>query len=169
MNLCLYVILRGGGIGSLYTFIDEFMTSHPEAGGIGVNWCIFGSNGHITKPEGGVLENYTRRSEDDFPNNKHIKTICDPMKVLAVHHVHYPFYRRGFLNLDENGRTITGPFTETVSFSKIRINHYFGKSLEEFKAKRARGRATADALKPMSDFDWHDRNDVPDTEILSHR
>ena len=166
-SLCLYVILRGGGIGSLYRFIDEFMTSHPNAGGIGVNWCVFGSNGHTTKPEGGVLENYTMRAEDDFFPNRHIKTICDPSRVISVS-THYPTYVRGFYNLDENGEKIDGPLTQAVHFSKIRINHYFTKSREEFMLKRNRGMADNNGIRNVSDFDSHDQNVIHDTEILSH-
>ena len=161
--------MGGGGLSNLYEFVDEFMTSHPNAGGLAVNWCIFGSSGHITKPEGGVLENYTMRAEDDFPANQHIKTICDPTKVFFYGHVHFPTYRRGFHNLDEDGRIVRGPITEQVHFSKIRVNHYFSKSLEEYQEKRIRGMADhLSGMRPMSDFTDHDRNEVHDTEILSH-
>lgn len=157
----------GGDISNLYLFVDEFMTSHPEAGGLAVNWCIFGSNGHITKPEGGVLENYTRRSYDNFGNNRHIKTICDPLKVFNLH-IHNAAYRRGFCCLDERGEVVRGPLSQEVHFEHIRINHYFGKSREEFIAKRNRGMADNLGIRAMSNFDVHDRNDIEDTEILSH-
>ena len=142
------------------------MREHPNAGGIGVNWCIFGSGGHIAKPKGGVLENYTMRSEDNFRANYHIKTICDPMKVFYYGHCHFPTYRRGFHNLDENGNIVEGAFTDKVSYEKIRINHYFSKSREEFIAKRNRGIACQPGIRPMKDFDDHDQNIVRDTEIL---
>ena len=156
----------GGGY-NLYEFIDGLIASHKNAGGIGVNWCIFGSAGHITKPEGGVLENYTMRSENDFRANFHIKTICDPMRVFHYGHCHFPTYRRGFYSIDENGGIVRGPFTSKVSFRLIRINHYFTKSKEEYKAKRQRGMADNLGIRPMSDFDDHDRNEIHDTEILS--
>ena len=154
---------------NLYDFVDDFMKSHENAGGIGINWCIFGSNGHITKPEGGVLENYTMRSKDNFESNLHIKTICDPLKVFFYGHCHFPTYRRGFRNLDENGNIVIGPFTSKVSFSKIRINHYFGKSREEFIAKMNRGLADTLRFYDMSNFERYDHNVIHDTEILSRR
>ena len=144
------------------------MAFHPNAGGLAVNWCIFGSSGHITKPEGGILENYIMRSEDDFKYNLHIKTICDPQKVYSYAHCHFPQYRIGFHNLDENGNIVRGPFTSKVNFEKIRINHYFGKSREEYIAKRDRGRADTGGMYPsMEQFDLYDQNAVRDTEILS--
>ncbi len=108
------------------------------------------------------------RSEDDFKANLHIKTICDPQKVFYYGHCHFPTYRRGFYNLDENGNIVQGPFTSRVSFEKIRINHYYGKSRDEFIAKKNRGRADALLTATMSDFDRHDQNVIHDTEILSY-
>ena len=144
------------------------MKAYPNAGGIGVNWCLFGSNGHIIKPDGGVLENYTSRAEEDFSENVHIKTICDPVKVWAFASVHWPIYRRGFRNLSEEGEGISFcNCSYSIHFDKIRINHYFTKSMQEFTVKIARGRADGSSILSMTDFYWKDRNEVYDTEILS--
>ncbi|MBQ7665183.1 MAG: hypothetical protein IJS42_00545 [Synergistaceae bacterium] len=142
------------------------MKSHPNAGGLGVNWLIFGSSGYKTKPEGGVLENYTMCAEKNFRPNYHIKTICDPLKVLCLVNPHFAIYRRGFHTLTENGEIVEGYLTRTVSFEKIRINHYFSKSKEEFMEKRERGTGLA-TKRPIDDFYGHDQNVICDTEILS--
>ena len=153
---------------TIYEFVDDFMTQHKNAGGIGVNWLVFGSNGHETKPEGGVLKNFTRCAEKDFGSNHLIKTICDPMKVLNST-THYVIYYRGFYTLNENGEIIDGPTSKTVNFEKIRINHYFTKSKQEFIQKRARGMADNNGIRPIENFYAHDKNEVLDTEILSHK
>lgn len=143
------------------------MTSHKNAGGIGINWLIFGSNHHEKKPEGGVLENFTMCAEKDFFENRHIKTICDPLKVLS-YIVHFPIYYAGFHNLNENGEIISsGNRTKEVHFDKIRINHYFSKSREEYIAKKNRGRADLSAVRTMGDFHHFDQNVLQETEILS--
>ena len=143
------------------------MTSHPNAGGLGINWLIFGSNGHITKPAGGVLENYTMCADYSFSSNRLIKTICDPTKILYMT-THCPICCNGFHNLDENGEIIYGSATSELHFNKIRINHYFTKSREEFMLKRNRGMADTKGLRPVSNFDSFDQNVIYDTEILSH-
>lgn len=153
---------------NLYEFIDEFMRAHPNAGGLGVNWLIFGSSGHETKPEGGVLKNFVMCAEKNFEPNHHIKTICDPQKVFSYNHPHFPAYFKGYYNFDENGKIISEAMTDSVSFNKIRINHYFGKSKEEYIQKRNRGMADNNNLRPMDDFYNHDQNIIKDTEILSH-
>ena len=154
--------------GALYNFMDNFMKQHKNAGGIGVNWLVFGSNGHETKPDGGVLENFIMCVEKDTPVNYHIKTICDPMKVFNWYHVHFPGYYRGYHNLSENGEIIEDPFSKIVSFDKIRINHYLYKSKEEYIQKIARGRADANIQRSIKDFHGHECNIITDTEILSH-
>ena len=144
------------------------MKAHPKAGGISINWLIFGSNGHVTKPEGGVLENYTMCARKDFGVNHITKTITDPMRILSASG-HTSVYRRGFYNLDENGNIVHGRLsTKAVNFEQIRINHYFTKSLEEYKAKIARGKADQPDLRTMRDFTTHDQNVIHDTEILSY-
>ena len=149
------------------------MTNHKNAGGLGVNWLIFGSNGHETKPAGGVLKNFTRCAVKDFGPNHFIKTICDPMKVFSILDAHTLLYYKNFINLDENGNSIGDVVnisrTETVNFDKIRINHYFTKSKQEHDAKIKRGDvASKNGEKYTKTFNHHDRNEVLDTEILSN-
>ena len=153
--------------GNICAFMDRFMSGHPNAGGIAVNWCNFGSGGHITKPEGSVLRNYTMRADDSFKQNHNVKTVCDPRKVFYYGYCHAPTYYRGFYNLDENGDIVSGAFTDKVNSKKIRINHYFCKSKEEYIEKMKRGRADISQIRDMEDFKFFDRNDKADTEILS--
>ena len=161
---------RGMGEGgTLYDFMEQFMSYHKNAGGIGINWCMFGSSGHHKKPKGGVLENFTMRAEKDFGTNRLIKTICDPMKVLSIPSVHFPIYRRGFHNLDEEGNIIAHGYslTKEVRFDKIRINHYYTKSKEEYMINKIKRGYADSTVRNIDDFYFCDRNEVIDTEILS--
>ena len=81
---------------------------------------------------------------------------------------HYPIYFRGFFNLDENGEKVQGSVSKKITFDKVRINHYFTKSLEEYILKKNRGKADRDGLRSMEDFYENDQNILHDTEILSH-
>ena len=163
-----FVYVRENRGGTLYQFIDDFMNTHKNAGGIAINWLIFGSAGFEKKPEGGVLENYTMCAEKDFSRNHFVKTICDPSKLLGWGNPHNPIYYRGFYNLDENGNIANYTRTEHVNYEKIRINHYFTKSKEEYIQKKNRGMADNLLIRTMEDFYIHDQNVLKDTEILSH-
>ncbi len=162
-----FVFVREKGV-NLCAFLDNFMSRYKNAGGIAVNWLIFGSSGIEKKPDGGVLENFVMCAEKDFSRNHFVKTICEPSKVLGWGGVHCPIYYRGFYNLNENGEISNYTRTKKVSFEKIRINHYFSKSKEEFLRKKARGMADVSGERPMEDFYVHDQNELQDTEILSH-
>ena len=144
------------------------MTSHPNAAGLGVHWLIFGSSGHITRPEGGVLRNFTKCASHDFEVNYYVKTIIDTSRV-AVFGIHVPAVcRAGYYPMDETGVLIRSGITQEVHYNHIRINHYFCKSREEFAIKKDI-RGDVNALKrTMKDFDIHDRNECTDIEILSH-
>lgn len=91
------------------------MTSHKNAGGIRIFWLIFGSNGHITKPDGGVLESYTRCATREYPSST--KAICDPLKILGCN-AHSPYYVRGYESLNENGETFPPNITPRTTYDK---------------------------------------------------
>ena len=143
------------------------MNEHPKAGGIAINWCTFGSSGHEAKPEGGVLENYTMRAEDNFSGNYWVKTIFDPEKILALDNPHNPACRIGFYILDETGGKAFNAVTQEVHFEKIRVNHYRIKSKQDFLAKIQRGNVHIFSEISMKYFYSYDKNDIHDTEILS--
>jgi hypothetical protein len=167
--------------------IDEFVFS-PAGGslpdvlreferwpGVGVNWALFGSSGHRTKPPGLVIENYVHRT--GAPGvNRQIKSIVNPREVRAFCVPHFFMYREGWA-VDENHRPITKPprsMTEEVSFSRLRVNHYAIKSEEEFRRKLARG--PADSTVPKRDMWGEDEiqrrlriwNEVEDRDILRY-
>lgn len=141
--------------------------------GVGVNWAVFGSSGHRTKPPGLVIENYLRRT--DVPGvNRQMKSIVNPLAVRAFCVPHFFMYREGSA-VDENHRPITSrprSMTEEVSFSRLRLNHYSIKSEEEFRRKLARG--PADSSVPKHELWGEDEiqrrlriwNEVEDHDIL---
>lgn len=127
--------------------IPEFLADYREYPGIGINWVAYDSNGHKAKPEGGVLENYTRVHYDENLVPFHqIKSIVQPSQVDKIINPHYALFKDNKLAVNENKQEIGGSLEERAyispfSANKIRINHYFTKSEEEYKAKIERGRA----------------------------
>lgn len=97
----------------------------------------FGSNGHITKPNGNVFDNYT----------KHEK-ICSTYKTIANSDFIDKFAKfygvHDFPFLNKNGKIYNDYFTykhtgypnsctsETVNEIPLAINHYYTKSKEEY-------------------------------------
>ena len=130
--------------------IDEIFENyerleHKEfhAGGVGINWRVFGTSGHKHKVDGLAMENYLYRAEDSDSYSSHIKTICNPRRVARFSHPHYPIYNPGFVNISERGSVIVGPFFRDAHFDYIQISHYYSKSEEEFLARKRKGRVDA--------------------------
>jgi hypothetical protein len=125
---------------------DEFLLPVGEAGikpilrrfenvpALAINWIYFGSNGHVERPKGGVLENYTRRSA---VANRHVKAIVNPRRVIKYGNSHHWFYSRASLATNTRGKRVFGSFSEPAVADVLRINHYYSKSREEFMAKAA--------------------------------
>ena len=128
--------------------ISEFLKDYEKYPAVGINWVMFDSNGHQTRPLSGgglVTANYTRVKKDyNDKVNLHIKSIVNPKKVLAIFNPHYAIYKHYKCGVNENFETIYGPFTKIHTSQKIRINHYHSKSVEEYIKKTARGNADND-------------------------
>jgi hypothetical protein len=104
-----------------------------------VNWAVFGPSGHVHKPAGLVIENYVERL--DIAANRTIKSVVDPARVTRFLGVHrFAYDRLG--TVDENHYPIFGGRTKSVSYARLRINHYLTKSIEEYR-ERSKGFATA--------------------------
>jgi hypothetical protein len=121
--------------------LPEFLTAYENYGGLGLNWLVFGSNGHLEKPSAPQTHSYTKRTLKTNIINNHIKTIVQPKHVKRVPlDPHHFVFKKGKYCVNENFERLTGPRVSHTS-NKIQLNHYFLRSLEDFKEKLERGRA----------------------------
>ncbi len=149
---------------NLYSCIS-FLLKKYSADVLAVNWCIFGSSHKKEKPEGLVIENYIWRSNKDNEYNKHIKTICNPRRVIGFRSSHYV---TGFTKkyvVGTNGKQVSGALSNEICFDYLRVNHYFTKSFAEFEKKRKRGMADQPGIRDDSNFKAYDFNDVYDDSM----
>jgi hypothetical protein len=123
--------------------LPDVLGEYEQWPGVGVNWAYFGTSGHRTRPDGLVIENYVRRSNQ--PGwNRPIKSVVDPRRVRSFSLPHFFFFHgEPRVAVDENHRPIERraggnsffSMTDEVSFSKLRVNHYATKSEEELRRK----------------------------------
>lgn len=159
---------------SLYRCVDdifrEIRKKDKKVGGLAVNWAMFGSSGLKKKPQsGGVTENFLYRARAGRPGTDCIKTILDPKCVIGFFHPHFPLYKPGFHSVDEDGNIVKGYSNKCADPKKIRINHYFTKSEEEWIKRRALGKADKSGggdKRTLDEFHLHDNNDIYDDYIL---
>ena len=137
-------------------------------GGLGVNWLLFGSSGHLTPPVGLTIENYLRRAEKTHEINRHVKSIIQPAKTASTGgSAHHFFYKPPFFCVNERKEPIPSAYSPHSS-ELIQLNHYFSRSLEEYSVKMTRGRADTGGRYAMTDFDEREgyANAVEDRTIL---
>jgi len=140
------------------------------AAGVGINWALYGSSGHISRPDGLIVENYINRGLNSHWGNIHIKVICNPRLVKNYISAHYPFYIRGAYTVRESdGKRIFGWGTDKVLYRNIRINHYYCKSEEDYKIKISRGLGDREGEYDMSQFEKYNLNDIHDESMFVYR
>lgn len=152
----------------LVEVVDEIISNTPNAGGIGVNWALYGSSGYEKMQPGLLIETYLKRGKKEAWPNFHVKTIVNPRLVKNYISPHFPVYRVGAWSVDGKRNRQRLWYNHDVDYSVIRCNHYFCKSKEEFIAKRSRGMADRQAKYDMSKFDEYDLDDVEDTIMLAY-
>ena len=135
--------------------LRELLTDYEDQAALGVNWVMFGSSGHESRPPGLLLENYTHRADYALPTNLHIKSLVQPrhtVRPLSPHHFTYK-PDRGCVN--ELGFPLPGPYGPHHC-ERVQVNHYFFRSRQDFleKIERGRGDMTTDVFRhSLRDFD----------------
>lgn len=154
---------------SLIDIIKQEVMDKADVGGLAINWLIYGSSYYEKRQPGLVTQTFVNRSHYDFEKNKHIKTLVNPDVVAGFLNPHFPIYIGNYHSVNVTGKSVEGPFSKPVKDPRIRLNHYFTKSKEEFKKKRSRGMADNLNVRDMDQFDIHDQNVVFDDSMKRYR
>src|SRR5699024_3816586 len=121
--------------------MPEFPNDYEKYAAVAVNWGMYDYGGLLKKLVGLVLDNRSPVHRQIHPKNLHVKSVINPRKVALCVNPHYCEYKGGNYAVNENFEKVVGPVTAVQSIDKIRLNHYYCKSYEEYEAKVARGLA----------------------------
>ena len=145
------------------TDIPAFLNRHAGASAVEINWLVFGSGALQKADSRPVMERFKRHSVPDHRLNRHVKSIVDPRKTVAMTGCHEAARLCG-ITVDSHGNPVTRNFREREPQQDvIRINHYAVKSREEFAEKQGRGRASGRKRSvPDAYFAEYDLNDMTD-------
>jgi len=138
----------------LHKTVNELLADKKQS--VAVNWILFGNNS-ITEDDGslGVLNRFTKcQSKPD----KHVKCIVkyvSGVEMVDPHHPNHPW-------LGSDGENHEDPFCESGNTDEAQLNHYFCKTYQEWKLKQSRGCADSNLIRPDSDFDRHNHNEIDD-------
>jgi Glycosyltransferase family 92 len=116
--------------------LPEILPDYEGAPAVAVNWVTFGTSGHRTAPPGLVIENYLERSTEPS-RQTFVKHIADPRRTVRCVTPHRFLYEDGFAVTEKHEPLDRPPYgrTDTVSLSRLRINHYYTRSQEEWSRK----------------------------------
>lgn len=127
---------------------------------VSIPWQNFGTNGHRTRPDGLVIENYTEKAAfPPVPGQRSLlryKTILDPSKVLAAGTHCFHFLDAGPVLINERGDMMQLHQFEDVKFAvseHFQLNHYFTRSEQELDQKRQKGRVSSKGAKVVDFVD----------------
>jgi hypothetical protein len=129
------------GSGNVFPVLDSL----AHLPGLEVWHVYFGSNGHVKRPATPVIESYTSCATAATTT---VKTIANPRLVYKPG-IHQFKYWTG--NGLDTSRQVPGSSVTPV-FDRLRINHYWSRSLEDLAVKIQRGDATT--VSPRG-HGWH--------------
>jgi hypothetical protein len=138
--------------------LKEVLAQLDHVAQVQVTHTLFGSNGHDTRPTGGLVASYTRRARHcptEVPGNHKyfINSTRADVSSLGVHHAE-------FVRRDD------APYY-MMDASWFILNHYCCQSREFWReTKCTRGDADEYRVRTMADFEQYDLNDVEDIQLL---
>lgn len=152
------------------TNLRSLLKEYEKFPAICANWVMFDSNSNVSRPNGKlVIEAYTQIHKNYCDDNMHVKTITQPSKVRYYVNAHYPILKLFKYKGNENYQRIPQARTKPKQYSieKLRINHYFSKSEEEYKLKIERGMADNGGKRTYEDFRVHFSDGIQDNSMKS--
>lgn len=140
------------------TTLSDILIEFEKYPGLVVKWVSFDCNAHETKPtaHGGLITaNYTRVPKDyNCAFNSPFKSIVQPRQVIDVRGAHSAIYAGNRHAVNENFKEIpTGQESDrSGTINKIRINHYFSRSKEEYLKKIKRGNMMLNPMRQYKEY-----------------
>lgn len=134
----------------------EKLENYHKHGAISVCWKLFNSNGHIKRPNGLIIDNFTKYHYDPMG---HVKTVIrpeniDPSIIANPHNFnHYNGY-----SVNENFQEVHRAICGNCSYKEILIHHYFTLSEEEWNIKYDKGvldRCIENSRRPDGELWWN--------------
>jgi len=142
-----YIVLRK------HPTIQSFMSEvAPTGGAVAIHRVQFGSNGQLNYQKAPVLSRFTARKTAAERTTKLIVYLPDVVEVQLYHSV----LRNATYTVRPNGKKINKRDTPSIEIASI--NHYYTKSMEEFRIKKLRGHALDTHLNTQYNSSVHSDN-----------
>lgn len=148
--------------------ISDLLEENPRAAALAIRWVLFGSNGHEERPANGQIESFTKclpigavskdselakiaaektgRKNTSSGQYFQGKSIINPRRVVTLN-AHLPQAYVGKVvaesgrrlpRLRQKLRSVRLEFWSKNTAERIRLNHYWSRSLQELREKVAK-------------------------------
>lgn len=115
--------------------IKEFLRDYEGAGGVMINWQVFGTS-HVEKvpDDRWMIQTLFLKTPVQYEVNTYCKSIVRPEKVKTCHDPHNMVYYPWAYPVDVDGNIFNWKFHKSsrVLTDKIQINHYWARDNEFF-------------------------------------
>ncbi len=142
-----YLVPAAGGV-----YLPDFLRAYVGNCALAVNWQLFGTGPHVQRPQGGVLENYTKCVPRDNILNWWTKVIVNPQFVVDFNTIgtsgiqgpHTVHCRRRTYTVDESGARLGTPNAGSLPMDKLVVHHYVTRSLTDYSARMRKGASSGE-------------------------
>lgn len=156
--------------------VQDFISSYDdiEQKQLVINYAFFGDNGHNEFDENytSVLERFTKRWGKPYNESYYqFAPICKLHEDFCCHSLH--FVDGPWIDVDRVVGIGRGKKNRKVTFDKAQLNHYYIKTLPEWKIKMNKTRAEGDWFTEeglgikLNGFNIHNHNDIEDLCALN--
>jgi hypothetical protein len=136
--------------------VKPLLERYANFSGVLLHQLNFGADGHLRRPTGLVIDNYTHRLSTNDWVHHHVKSLvrtADFVEALSVH----VFRTRGAVCNARGEETPNLPVQDNLCHDVMCLNHYYTKSFEDWTGKLAKRRADiADGSPDQRRLEWFD-------------
>lgn len=124
--------------------VAEVLREYEDLPALVVYWLMFGTSGHVAPVSGLVIEEFTQRAPVPTaplkdPTLANYKSVVQPHRIVGVRGSHNFITDVDECNgYDEARRQIWRKNPRRVTVDRLRINHYYTKSLQEWQGRFGR-------------------------------
>lgn len=134
---------------NIKSYLNDKSLNFRDADVIQISWRMYGDNGYVHKPSGGVLKNFQNNPKilNHIENKIIIKGGLSNVKLFIGH--------AGIANNNANRikyangkvRGVYDPFIDNPDYTVAALDHFFTKSTEEFINRKSHGRLDLPSCK----------------------
>lgn len=148
--------------------VNDLIFRYRDAGAIGINWCCYGSNQHIQKPDTpNVFESYTNFSNTNLPENNIVKSLVNISRCAEayINPHHFPVdgdYLRPDGSKLEWDDKFDDRTRDTPDWRVAKVRHHIHRSVEHYVEKIKKRSDLRSQRLGVNLFVYHDTNENTD-------